>query len=114
MKLIDDLLQMQRRVRHAREVLLRIEKAISELNELDEIKALQTVNPESEILGQLTKTEKKIFQVLRQDKSRADLAKSLGIAEKTFDTHRDNMRKKFGLKNWDELKKLSERLTKET
>ncbi|MBU0674283.1 MAG: PAS domain S-box protein [Proteobacteria bacterium] len=47
----------------------------------------------------LTPTEKQIAALIRENKSSKEIAEVLDIAKSTVDTHRENIRKKIGIKN---------------
>jgi DNA-binding CsgD family transcriptional regulator len=59
-------------------------------------------------LDSLTESERKLFDLLGENLDRAEMAKRLKIEVKTLDAHRDNIRKKLGIKSAFELKSLAQ------
>lgn len=53
----------------------------------------------SDNIQKLTRTEIQVVNLIRQNKITKEIADLMGVSTRTIETHRDNIRKKFGLKN---------------
>jgi FixJ family two-component response regulator len=102
-----------------------IEKPFHEQELLDRIQASLAADVETrrrvgerrgaaQRLGQLTRREAEVLELLAQGRSTKGVASTLGISERTVDVHRFNIMRKTGARNLLELARLKGLATEKT
>lgn len=97
-------------IEQLRDMRARLERAIPKLDEvLRELECTPSLPSSQPLTDSLTRREKEIFELISQGLDVKQIADKIGKSKRTVETHRENMRKKLGLKSSYELTQIATR-----